>query len=80
MQETHAVGGELVHYGSEPFNYYYSKWIWCHKINSHEINCHQINCHQINSHKINFLRDQFNLFLMLCFMGQENHSANTKKF
>ena len=46
----------------------------------HEINSHKINWHQINSHEINLPRDQLNFFLMFCFMEQENHGANTKKF
>ena len=28
MQQTHAVFGELAHYGSEPFNYVSAKTSW----------------------------------------------------
>ena len=68
----------------------------CHQVNSHEINLPpgqlsqdqlatrstltRSTCHQINSHEINLSSDQLYICNALLFMGQENHSANTKKF
>ena len=37
-----------------------------------------VGCHKINFHNINLSRDQ--LIFLYCFMGQEYHGTNTRKF